>query len=72
MQESFSLNNCGVSPSASNPGDGVSEVVLSSHQGGKKPNQTKQNNTKQTKKKHHKVSQVQMQYSFSKFFSMKV
>jgi hypothetical protein len=29
---------------------------------GKNPNQTKQNNTKQ--KKHHRVSQVQMQYSF--------
>jgi hypothetical protein len=35
-----------------------------------KPNQTTQNKTKQ--KKHHKVSQVQMQYSFSKFFSMQV
>jgi hypothetical protein len=31
----FSLNNFGVCPSASNPGDGVSEVVLSSHQRGK-------------------------------------
>jgi peptidoglycan biosynthesis protein MviN/MurJ (putative lipid II flippase) len=27
---------------------------------------------KQNKKKHHKMSQVQMQYSFSKFFSMQV
>jgi hypothetical protein len=26
MQYSFSLNNFGVSPSASNPGDGASEV----------------------------------------------
>jgi hypothetical protein len=69
----FSLNNFGVHPSASNPGDGVSEVVLLlSHQRGKvlKQNKTKQSNTKQ--KKPHKVSQVQMQYSFSKFFSMQV
>jgi hypothetical protein len=36
MQQSFSLNNFGVSPSASNPGDGVSEVVLLSHQRVKK------------------------------------
>jgi hypothetical protein len=48
----------------------VSEVVLSlSHQRGKKPTQTKPN---QTNKKHHKVPQVQMQYSYSKFFSMQV
>jgi hypothetical protein len=61
MQWSFSINNFGVSPSASNPVDGVSEVVLSlSHQKGK--NQTEQNSTKE--KKHHKVSQVQMQYRF--------
>jgi hypothetical protein len=61
MQQSFSLNNFGVSPSASNPADGVSEVVLLlSHQRGK------QNKTKQ--KKHNKISQVQMQYSFSKSF----
>jgi hypothetical protein len=40
----------GVNSSASNPGDGVSEVVLSlSHQKGKKTNKTKQNNTKQKK-----------------------
>jgi hypothetical protein len=66
MQQSFSLNNFGVSPSASNPGDGVSEVVLSlSHQRGKKPKKKK-------KPKHNKVSQVQMQYSFSKSFSMQV
>jgi hypothetical protein len=37
-----------------------------SHQRGKK--QTKENKTT----KHHKVSQVQMQYNFSKFFSMQV
>jgi hypothetical protein len=63
MQLIFSLNNFGVRPSASNPGDGFSEVVLSlSHQRGKKPNQTKQNKTTQNKtKKHPKVSQVQMQ-----------
>jgi hypothetical protein len=68
MQYSFSLNNFGVLPSTSNSGDGVSEVVLSLIKGEKtKPNQ---NNTKQ--KKHHKVSQVQMQYTFSKFFSMQV
>jgi hypothetical protein len=37
MQQSFSLNNFGVHPSASNPGDGASEVVLwLSHQRGKK------------------------------------
>jgi hypothetical protein len=70
MQWSLSLNNFDVHPSASNTGDGVSEVVLSLHQRGKKtkPNKTTQNK----KKKHHKVSQVQMQYSFSKFFSMQV
>jgi hypothetical protein len=55
MQESFSVNNFGVSPSASNPGDGVSEVVLSlSHQRGKKT----KNKAKKTKN-HHKLSQVQ-------------
>jgi hypothetical protein len=43
MQLSISFNNFGVSPSASNPGDGVSEVVLLlSHQRWKKPNKTKQ------------------------------
>jgi hypothetical protein len=48
MQYSFGLNNFGVSPSASNPGDGVSEAVVSlSHQRGKKPKQTKANQTKQ-------------------------
>jgi hypothetical protein len=46
MQYSFSLNNFGVRPSASSPGDGVSEVVLSlSHQRGKKL-KTKQHKTK--------------------------
>jgi hypothetical protein len=40
MQKSFSLNNFCVSPSASNPGDGVSEVVLSlSYQKEKKTQQ---------------------------------
>jgi hypothetical protein len=78
MQESFSRKNFVVSSSASNPGDGVLEVVLSlSHQRGKKlkPNQTKQNNAKQTNKqtkKPHKMSQVEMQYSFSKFFSLQL
>jgi hypothetical protein len=68
MQQSFSLNYFGVSPSASNPGGGFSEVaLLLSHQ---RENKTKLYKTKQ--KKHHKVSQVQMQYSFSKFFSMQV
>jgi hypothetical protein len=62
MQWSFILNNFGVSPSASNPGDGVSEVILRNKQTNKNPQKTKQ----------HKVSQVQMQYSFSKFFSMQV
>jgi hypothetical protein len=48
MQYSFSLNNFGVSPSASNHGDGVSEVVLSlSHQREKKPKRKKQSKTKQ-------------------------
>jgi hypothetical protein len=60
MQYSFSLNNFGVSPSPSNPGDGVSKVDLSLfHQRGKKPNKTKQNRT--TTKKKPLVSQVQMQ-----------
>jgi hypothetical protein len=47
-------------------------VVVSSK--GKKTgkNKIKQNHTKQNKKKPHKVSQVQMQYSFSKFFSRQV
>jgi hypothetical protein len=50
MQKSFSLNNFGVSPSAFNPGDGVSEVVQSlSHQRGKKKQNTKQ--TEKTSKK---------------------
>jgi hypothetical protein len=45
MQYSFSLNNFGVRPSASNPGDVVSEVVLSlSHQ--REKNKTKQHKTK--------------------------
>jgi hypothetical protein len=46
-------------------------VVVSSK--GKKTEKAKikQNHTKQPKKP-HKVSQVQMQYSFSKFFSMQV
>jgi hypothetical protein len=70
MQQNFSLNNFDVRPSASNPGDGVSEVVLPlSHQRGTKSNKNK---TAQNQKKPHKVSQVQMQYSFSKFFSMQV
>jgi hypothetical protein len=45
-----------------------SSVVVSSK--GKKTGKSKieQNNNKKT----HKVSQVQMQYSFSKFFSMQV
>jgi hypothetical protein len=42
MQESFSLNNFGVRPSVSNPGDGASEVVLwLSHQRVKKLEKTK-------------------------------
>jgi hypothetical protein len=45
MQLSFTLNNFDVSPSACNPGDGVSEVVLSlSHQ--KEKNQKNRNTTK--------------------------
>jgi hypothetical protein len=50
---SFILNNFGLSPSASNPGDGVSEVVLSlAHQRGKKKQaKTKLNQTKPNKKK---------------------
>jgi Tol biopolymer transport system component len=47
MQQSFSINNFGICPSASNPGDGVSEIVMSlSHQRGKM-SPKKQNNTKQ-------------------------
>jgi hypothetical protein len=59
MQYSFSLNNFGVSPSASNPADGVSEAVLSlSHQRGKKnKKQNKQKNkTKYPKFKCNTVS----------------
>jgi hypothetical protein len=63
MQLSFSLNNFGVSPSASNPGDGVSEVVLSC---------LIKREKNQKNKKHNKVSQIQMQYSFSKSFTMQV
>jgi hypothetical protein len=72
MQYIFSLNNFGVCSSAFNPGDGASEVVLwLSHQRGK--NWKKQNKTKPHKTKNpHKLSQVQMQHSFSKFFSMQV
>jgi hypothetical protein len=48
MQKSFSLNNFGVSPSASNPGAGVSEVVLLlSHQRGKNL-KTKKNKAQQS------------------------
>jgi hypothetical protein len=45
MQISFTVNNFDVSPSASNPGDGVSEVLSLSHQKEKKQkkNKTKQN-----------------------------
>jgi hypothetical protein len=46
MQYSFNLNNFDFSPLSSNPGDGVSEIVLLSHQRGKKT-QIKQNKTKQ-------------------------
>jgi hypothetical protein len=47
-----------VSPTASNPGDGVSEVVLLlSHQRGKKT-KTKQNNTTQNKTKQKKPQSV--------------
>jgi hypothetical protein len=65
MQWSFSLNNFGVSPSACNPGDGVSEVVLLlSHQRGKKPNQTKQNKTKNTTKcRKFKCNKVSVSFS---------
>jgi hypothetical protein len=73
MQWSFSLNNFGAHPSASNPGDGSSDVVLVVSLKGK--NKIEQNRTKENKKqkkKPHKVFQVQMQYSFSKFFSMQV
>jgi hypothetical protein len=45
-------------------------MVVSSK--GKKLEKTKQNKTTQNKKKTHKVSQVQVQYNFSKFFSMQV
>jgi hypothetical protein len=68
MQKSFSLNNFGVSPSAFNPGDGVSEVVQSlSHQRGKKKQNTKQTNRKnkqktKTKTKPKQKSQVQMEF----------
>jgi hypothetical protein len=49
------------------------EVVLwLSHQRGKRLEKPKQNKTAQNKIKPHKVSQVQMQYNFSKFFSMQV
>jgi hypothetical protein len=72
MQYSFSLNNFGVSPSASNPGNSVSEVVwLLSHQRGKKPTkktkQTEKTNKKaKNKNKTKQKSQIQMKFeSFS-------
>jgi hypothetical protein len=58
----FSLNNFAVHPSASNPGDSVSEVVLSlSLQRGKKPNQTNQNKTKKTPQSVQSSNAIQFQ-----------
>jgi hypothetical protein len=44
MQLNFSLNNFDVSPSASNSGDGVSEVVLSCLIKGEKKQKNKKHN----------------------------
>jgi hypothetical protein len=63
-----------VSVSVSSPGDGASDVVVVVSSKGMhkvEQNYTKKQKTK-NKKKNLKVSQVQMQYSFSKFFSMQV
>jgi hypothetical protein len=57
MQQSFSLNNFGIHPSASNPGDGVSEVVPSlSHQRGTKTKKNQKNKIAQNKKTPQRVS----------------
>jgi hypothetical protein len=67
MQYGFSLNNFDVSLSVSNPGDGVSEVVLSSYQSGKNQTEPKQN-----KKKTPQSILSSNAISCSKFFSMQV
>jgi hypothetical protein len=55
MQWSFSLNNFGAHPSASNPGDGSSDVVLVVSLKGK--NKIEQNRTKENKKQKKKTPQ---------------
>jgi hypothetical protein len=54
MQYNFSLNNFGVSPSACNPGDGFSEVVLSCLIKGEKTKSKTNRKTKQNKTKYPK------------------
>jgi hypothetical protein len=65
MQKSFTLNNFGVSPSASNPGVGVSEVVLLlSHQTEKqKKHKTTQNKKNTTKCPKFKCNIVSVSFS---------
>jgi hypothetical protein len=76
MQWSFILNNFGVCPSASNPGYGVLEVVLSlSHQRGRKTeeNKTKQCKTKQnnpTKCPKFKCNTVSVSFSARRYSSV--
>jgi hypothetical protein len=68
MQQCFHLNNFCVRPSASNPGDGVSEVVLSlSHQRGKKQNKTTQNKKKPTKCPNFKCNTVSVSFSACRY-----
>jgi hypothetical protein len=69
MQWSFSLNNSGVLPSASNPGYGISEVVLSlSHQSGKKQNKTMQNKKTPTKCPKFKCNTVSVSFQHAGVF----
>jgi hypothetical protein len=66
MQYSFNLHNFDFSPSSSNPGDGVSEIVLLSHQRGKKKtNKTIQSNSnkKPTKCPKFKCNTVSVSFS---------
>jgi hypothetical protein len=70
MQRSFRLNNLGVCLSLQSWRWCLRycSVVVSS----KGTDKVEQNYTHTQKQKPHQVSQVQMQYSFSKFFSMQV
>jgi hypothetical protein len=75
MQWSFSLNNFGVRLSLQSWRWCLrccSVVVSSKGMHKVEQNCTKKNPKNKKQKNPHKVSQVQMQYSFSKFFSMQV